>query len=208
VETRIGINLEEAMNTVTNNRPRKTLAAQLDRLDQILDCLSDGLNEAVATAVKEAVGLAVQQAIQAVLTEVLMNPELLDKLRSSATPPNSADVEPATESVTTKVKKHLGLFWNQVRARLQQLRRGCVQVKQRVNQTWTSLWNRLQIVRQFKLQLLMALGVGVMAGVAAYFVGPWLSALVSGVGGFMTTLAVQAGLWLRRMLASTSFSEA
>ena len=31
--------------TSTNSQPRKTLASQLDRLDQILDTLSEGLND-------------------------------------------------------------------------------------------------------------------------------------------------------------------
>ena len=37
-----------------NGRSRKSLADQIDRLDQILDGLADGLNEAVASAVKQA----------------------------------------------------------------------------------------------------------------------------------------------------------
>jgi hypothetical protein len=46
--------------TKDNGRlPRKTLSAQLDRLDDILDGLADSLNGAVAQAVKDAVGLAV-----------------------------------------------------------------------------------------------------------------------------------------------------
>jgi hypothetical protein len=60
------------MTTNTINRPRKNLADQIDRLDSILDGLSEGLNEAVTTAVKEAVTTSVQQAI----VEVLTNPEL------------------------------------------------------------------------------------------------------------------------------------
>jgi hypothetical protein len=34
----------------------------------------------------------------------------------------------------------------------------------------------------------------------AWYAGPWLAALLSGVGGFATTLAVQAWLWLRQAL--------
>ena len=36
----------------SNGQVRKTLASQLDRLDAILDSLSDGLNQAVATAIE------------------------------------------------------------------------------------------------------------------------------------------------------------
>jgi hypothetical protein len=57
------------------------------------------------------------------------------------------------------------------------------------------------VLRRYKRPLLAATGVGVVLGVAAYFAGPWLAAMASGVGGFMTTLAVQAWRWVRRTLA-------
>ena len=63
---------------------------------------------------------------------------------------------------------------------------------------------RLELLRPFRMPILIALSIGVIAGVAAYFAGPWLSAVASGLGGFATTLAVQAGLWLRRMLGAVS----
>jgi hypothetical protein len=66
--------------TLTNNtasRPRKTLASQLDRLDGILDALSDGLNQAVASAVEQAVAAAVKEAV----IEVVTNPELRQLLQ-------------------------------------------------------------------------------------------------------------------------------
>lgn len=56
---------------------RKSLADQIDRLDTILDGLSDALNESVADAVRGVVGTAVRQAVQLSLQEVLDNPELL-----------------------------------------------------------------------------------------------------------------------------------
>ena len=58
--------------TLTNGRQRKSLAEQIERLDSILDGLSDGLNETIVCAVKEAV--------RVVLAEVLTNPELLARL--------------------------------------------------------------------------------------------------------------------------------
>jgi hypothetical protein len=61
------------MTMTTNGRAeRKSLAAQLDRLDLILDGLADGLNEAVAAAVK----VAVTAAVEAALVEVLTSAEL------------------------------------------------------------------------------------------------------------------------------------
>src|SRR3954467_4722074 len=72
--------------TNANGQERKSLASQIDRLDQILDTLSVGLNEAVATAVQEVVGTAVTAAVQAAVIEVLTNPELLQRLRPAAQP--------------------------------------------------------------------------------------------------------------------------
>src|SRR5262245_35643942 len=72
--------------TNTTIRPRKNLADQIDRLDSILDGLSENLNDAVASAVKEAVARGVQQAV----FEVLTNPELKHLLHPPAPSPASA----------------------------------------------------------------------------------------------------------------------
>ena len=59
--------------TTTNGRPpRKQLADQIDRLDQLLDGLADGLNDAIADACREGTRQAVREAV----VEVLSNPEL------------------------------------------------------------------------------------------------------------------------------------
>ena len=69
-----------AVRTNLDGQSRKTLASQLDRLDDILD----GLDSALAGAVQEAVSMAVKQAVQAVLAEVLTNRELQDQLQKAA----------------------------------------------------------------------------------------------------------------------------
>jgi plasmid stabilization system protein ParE len=48
-------------STAANGRQRKTLTDQLDRLDAILDGLSNALTEAVAQAVKDGIAAAVEQ---------------------------------------------------------------------------------------------------------------------------------------------------
>jgi hypothetical protein len=79
------------MTITTDGQARKTLASQIDRLDSILDGLSEGLNEAVATAVKEAVTTGVQQAV----IEVITNAELQQLLRPPALPtPPAAPAPP------------------------------------------------------------------------------------------------------------------
>jgi hypothetical protein len=100
--------------TPTNGQMRKTLASQLDRMDQMLDGLSEGLNDAVAQAVRDAVGQAVRAAVQQALSEILANPELRRRLAdeneaaaqrqpdepaaaASSKPADSAAVPPRTD---------------------------------------------------------------------------------------------------------------
>ena len=71
-------------STMNDDRVRKSLADQIDRLDKILDGLAEGLNEAVADAVRQAVSLAVQEAVRQVLTELLSNPTFRAQLRDTA----------------------------------------------------------------------------------------------------------------------------
>src|SRR5262245_60145268 len=66
-------------NTSSHGQQKKTLAAQLDRLDTIIDALDEALPGAVADAV--------QQAAEAVLREVLGNPGLLRALNHQPAPP-------------------------------------------------------------------------------------------------------------------------
>src|ERR1700722_13395261 len=88
------------MTTTTSSNghvARKNLASQLDRLDSILDVLSDGLNEAVATVVQEAVGKAVELAVK----EVLCNPDVLRAMRSQAAPQLTPEVQRSTTASRT-----------------------------------------------------------------------------------------------------------
>ena len=49
--------------------------------------------------------------------------------------------------------------------------------------------------------LLLAAGVGVALGVAAYLAGPWFAAAAGWLAGFATTLGVQAAVAFRRLLS-------
>jgi hypothetical protein len=61
--------------------------------------------------------------------------------------------------------------------------------------------DRLGVLVQFRVPLLLAVGVGTAAGIAAYFAGPWVAAGMAWLAGFVTTLTVKTGLSLRRLLA-------
>jgi hypothetical protein len=53
-----------------NGRARPSLGDQLDRLDEILNGLSDALNESVTAAVSAAVGQAVREAMESATREM------------------------------------------------------------------------------------------------------------------------------------------
>jgi hypothetical protein len=185
----------------SNGKLRKSLADQIDRLDGILDGLAAALNESVAAAVKDAVGLAVKEAIQSVLTQVLANPELLARMSGLIGGPLP---QPERQPVTARLRKAVGgvVRWTcgRVRAAAQACRRGIACVGRGV----TGCWSRVGVLRHFKLQLLTAACVGVLAGLAAHHAAPWLASVASGVGGFAVTLAIHTGLWLRRMFATST----
>jgi hypothetical protein len=59
------------------------------------------------------------------------------------------------------------------------------------------------VLRHFQGQLLLALGVGVAAGVVAFLTAPWLAVVLSGLGGFLTAIVVQGGVLLLRLVAAS-----
>jgi hypothetical protein len=110
------------MTTNTINRPRKNLADQINRLDSILDGLSDNLNEAVASAVQQAVAAAVKEAVTTGVTqaivEVLTNPELrllLHPPKTPAPPVRSPPPSPPAPSESKGGGGFLGGLWLAVR---------------------------------------------------------------------------------------------
>lgn len=174
-------------------------------LGGILDGLSEGLNEAVATVVKDAVEIAVREAVQAVFNEVLTNPVILAKLLPQ---PQAAPSGPPRITLGQR----LAGLWQGVKARCHKMGQGIGQGFQRVGAFFGTLgrgfgravgkvWQACHPLALFKGPLIIALGIGIIAGVGAYCAGPWLAALVSGLGAFLTTLAVQIGWWLRRALS-------
>ena len=111
--------------TSHNGKARRSLAAELDRLDQMLDGLADGLNDAVGEAVKSSVNGHLRETIQVVLTELFTNPEVLAKLRTilGTTPPA------ATPPVPAPLRRGLGQrlrgLWRAIRKGLRRLRQFC-----------------------------------------------------------------------------------
>jgi hypothetical protein len=66
------------MTTISNSRTqRKSLANEIDRLDDILDGLDAALAGSVETAVRDVVGQVVRETVEATVREVLSSPDLI-----------------------------------------------------------------------------------------------------------------------------------
>jgi hypothetical protein len=198
------------MQSHSNGRARKSLSDQIDRLDQILDGLSEGLNEAVATVVHEAVQIAVKEAFHVVTRELLTHPDLLARLAKAGMPASATLPNACSATLGVRIRERLTQLWHGVRAgtrvvndacrrcvrflrgRLlaagQLLRRGIVRCVARGRMLW-----------QLKRRITIALGVGCTAAVIVWMTGPWLAPITTGLGGFFSTLAVQTGVRLRRL---------
>src|SRR5215470_537784 len=136
---------------------RKTLSDQLDRLDGIIDDLSEGLNQAVAHVVQQSVTTAVGQAIEGLLQAVVANPELVRTLADRLTPPAPPDPAPPAQGKGPAPSRRAGGVLAAVRRRAGVLLDG--------------LRSRLRPVR---LPLII-LAVGGIAVAVTFLAGPWLA---------------------------------
>jgi hypothetical protein len=218
---KIPTNKEISMSTMTvspNGRVRKSLANEIDRLNQILDGLADGLNEAVADAVQNAVA----QAIQTALSEVLTSPAVIEQLRQKIGSPVTTPVQPKISVVKSGCRRLLSWIGAKVKAAAgfcmacmkaignagitlqgkvrQVVVIGRQQVMRGLEMVPVVVMLGFRLARKFKMPLLVAIVIGVGIGVVAFVAGRSVAAVGSGIGAFVTTLSVQAGLWLRRML--------
>jgi hypothetical protein len=190
---------------------RKTLASQLDRLDAILDSLSDGLNQAVASAVEQAVEAAVRegvrQGVRGALSEILSDPEVLAAIRATAAA-QAADAQPAAAAppAPSRGPGLLGRAWNRVKAAAHRAGSPLGAAARRVRQAAATACGWLCLLKPFRGRILLALSVGAAAGVGAYFAGPYVAAGAGWLAGVLSTVAVQAGIALRRLTAQANFS--
>jgi hypothetical protein len=202
------------MSTNTLNAGRKTLASQLDRLDTIIDGLADSLHEVVAIAtanvVKETLTVVVQQAIHSALVEVLTNAELQKRLNVSVQPPVPLMVRLAAKAhscwswlkstmkgACSKVKQMVSSLSTVAAAKVEQARQ---QVVQRAKTCWMWTVALAALTKRFRLQLLVAVGVGVLVSVVCYAGGREIASLGCGLAGFIGSLATDAVDRVRRRL--------
>jgi hypothetical protein len=207
------------MSTTTLNAGRKTLASQLDRLDTIIDGLADNLHEAVALAtanvVKETLTVVVQEAVRGALVEILTNAEVQKRLASqhvNVQPPVPLMVRLAAKArscwswlkstmkgACSKVKQMVSSLSTVTAAKVEQARQ---QVVQRAKMCWMWTVALAALVKRFRVQLLVAVGIGLLVGVACYMGGREIASFGCGLAGFVGSLATDAVDRVRRMYSS------
>jgi hypothetical protein len=194
---------------------RKSLAEQIDRLDQILDGLADGLDAAVAGAVTAAVGTAVAAAVR----EVLSNPQPLERLRPEPAPAAgkprgllrrlSGGLAGALRRCGGRLAAVAGRGRRKAGEVAAALRAGRQALAGRVRAGMTSFARRVWrggalavlLARRYRKPLVAALAVGAAVGLGCRLAGPAVSSAVSGLAGFVGALAAGTPSRLRRVLA-------
>src|SRR5262249_8894359 len=132
-----------------------------------------------------------------VLAELLTNPLVLARLREALAPavpvprPAPEPAPPASlgekaRSAAQSVKAACGSFLGKVPA-------WCGVLADKAKAC-------CRLARSHTRPLLLAAGVGVALGVAAYLAGPWFAAAAGWLAGFAATLGVQAAVAFRRLL--------
>jgi hypothetical protein len=218
-----------ATTTNPNGRTRKSLAEQIDRLDPILDGLAENLNaavvDAVAGAVKEAVTVAVEEAVHAAVLEVLTNAELRKRMQTPASQPSTPvmvvlgnaarrcwgwltgaydTAKTLAKNAASKATQAVRRCVASGRAKLQDVRE---EVSKKARTGWMLAIALAAVAKRFRKQLLVALVVGVLVGVACYFSGREIASVGCGLAGFVVSLATGAVNELRRMLPFPAASQ-
>ena len=179
---------------LTNNRPqRKQLCEQIDRLDLLLDGLSNALNESVVDAVRDGTRLAVKDAI----IEILTDPNLRAKLQQVASPEADSNKAKRPGVIARFVAKVRGA----VTAIRQSLQRASQSVTNGANSVARTSSAGLQFVRTFgnlHMLILIAMFVGAAAGAGSYFAPHTIAAALSGVSSGLAAIGLQVGLIIRR----------
>jgi hypothetical protein len=183
------------VSVANREAPRKQLSDQLDRLDVILDTLSEGLNQAVAEAAREGTRLAVRDTV----IEIMTDPTLRAQLQgTSAFAPSAEPAPPVKKSG----------FWARLKAKVSQTVAavgqatggfvtravGCVQS---VVESAAKGLRAVQRLGMLKKLTLVGVGAGVGVGVASFVAPHAVSAAVAGIAGVVAAAVIQVGVWTR-----------
>jgi hypothetical protein len=192
---------------------RRQLSDQIDRLDGILDGLSEALDGVIVDAVRGAVGQAVREAVAATVREMLSSPELLRAALARHEPPAAAAPPVPVAKVLTlsdALSAALRGLWPRARKAASAARQApraawrwaLRQVREALSRAARLAAGAARGAWRFRGATAAGLFAGAAAATAAYVGGPALAALLSGLGGALVSAAGVA-LWpLWRLLAA------
>ena len=197
----------------SNGQARKTLSAQIDRLDAMLDGLAEGIQDTVVSAVQQAVVQAVREAVQAAVSQVLTNPEVQRHLRpepaasTAVAEPVGSPMLPTTRRVggwLTRLASGVGhavkrvvqgtaktlggaARWG-VTVLLGGGRHGSRFLKTLLLAGWLRLKGVCRKARELCPPVVLSLWVGLVLGVFTFAACPFLASLISGLMGQLLVL--------------------
>jgi hypothetical protein len=184
----------------TTSGSRRTLAHEIDRLDEILNGLSDNLGEAVGDAVRVAASQDLRQAAREAIRDALTERDLITTASQKAEKQQFVPTPSPVASGGWLVKKAFvvegwiaqagsGLRSCQgwLQARCADLGRACL-----------GLWNRARpslgivvvigtLLWLLRWHLLLGIGGALLLGVTALLSGPAVAMVAATVGGFVLT---------------------
>jgi hypothetical protein len=202
-----------------NGRARKSLASEIDRLQEILDRLSENLDAAVtaavASTVREAMTAAVQEAARAAIREVLTNPAPQKPLGAGQMPATDPSA-PVPVRLADRAARCWGWLvaaaddaWDTVTTVAEMVKVGVMEAAHHVILTgrakaqqvcdraaakaragWMWLMALAALARHLRRRLVVALGVGVAVGLVVYLAGPLVVPAACGLVGFFGVLLV------------------
>ena len=189
--------------TISNSKPRKQLGDQLDRLDTILDVLSEGLNSSVADAAREGTRLAVKDA----LIEIMTDPTLRSRLHEASAPEPAQSAQPSRgPGLWARLKAKAARTVASVGRLASRAVAGAAGSVQGVADTVVGGVRALQGLGSLKQLAVVGIGVGIVLGLASFLAPHAVAAAVSGVSGAVAATAVQIGAWTRRTLHTLSLA--
>jgi hypothetical protein len=193
------------ITTVSNSKPpRKQLSDQLDRLDGILDALSDGLNQAVADAAREGTRAALKDAI----VEILTDPTLRARLHEATAPEPAAspEVVPPKPGLWSRLKARAGQVVAAVARTASGAVDGVARKARAVAEMAAQGIRAVESLGSLRKLALVGLGVGVAVGVASILAPHAVAAVVSGISSAAAATAIQVSAWTRRAFRAFSLA--
>src|SRR5262245_23373659 len=191
------------MNNVGRTQ-RRNLATEIDRLDGILDGLDEALAGSLETAVRDVVGQVVREAVEATIKQVLSDPELIRSAIAQHAPVATPMPQRPRKTLKEVLKEKLAALFHKASEKASQAKRGlgsawswCVaKVERGCRWLWQAGKLALSLAHttacaawKHRKATLIALVVGALVGVGAYFCGPVIASSICGLSGAITTAA-------------------